>query len=102
ILEALGKGSVVPSRAAEHARVVTGTGDELERSLRGLDGVLSARVHLGVPAHDPLALEEKAPVATASVLIRHRGATPPIAAGEVQRLVSGAVSGLAPDQVSVV
>jgi type III secretion protein J len=102
ILEALGKGSVVPSRAAEHARVVTGTGDELERSLRGLDGVLSARVHLGVPAHDPLALEEKAPVATASVLIRHRGATPPIAVGEVQRLVSGAVSGLAPDQVSVV
>jgi len=102
ILEALGKGSLVPSRAAEHARVVTGTGDELERSLRGLDGVLSARVHLGVPAHDPLALDEKAPLATASVLIRHRGATPPVAVGEVQRLVAGAVPGLSPDQVSVV
>jgi len=102
ILEALGKGSVVPSRAAEHARVVTGTGDELERSLRGLEGVLSARVHLGVPAHDPLSLEEKEPPATASVLIRHRGATPPLAAGDVQRLVAGAIAGLLPEHVSVV
>jgi type III secretion protein J len=102
ILEALGKGSLVPSRAAEHARVVAGTGDELERSLRGLDGVLSARVHLGVPGHDPLAIDEQVVPATASVLIRHRGATPPLAVGEVQRLVAGAVPGLAAEQVSVV
>jgi type III secretion protein J len=102
LLEALGKGSLVPSRAAEHARVVTGTGDELERSLLGLDGVVSARVHLGVPGRDPLAFDEKAPLATASVLLRHRGPTPPISAGDVQRLVAGAVPGLAAEQVSVV
>jgi type III secretion protein J len=102
ILEALGKGSMVPSRIAEHARVIAGTSDELERSLRGLDGVLSVRVHLGVPGHDPLDLDEKAPVATASVLIRHRGATPPLTTAEVQRLVAGAVPGLLPEQVSVV
>ncbi|HTQ02650.1 MAG TPA: hypothetical protein VMI54_02295 [Polyangiaceae bacterium] len=102
ILEALGKGSMVPSRVAEHARVVTGTSDELERSLRGLDGVLSARVHLGVPGRDPLDLDEKPVAATASVLIRHRGATPPLTTAEVQRLVAGAVPGLAPEQVAVV
>jgi type III secretion protein J len=102
VLEALGKGSMVPSRVAEHARVITGTSDELERSLRGLDGVLSARVHLGVPARDPLDLGETPPTATASVLLRHRGATPPLTAAEVQRLVAGAVPGLLPDQVSVV
>jgi len=102
VLEALGKGSMVPSRVAEHARVITGTGDELERSLRGLDGVLSARVHLGVPAHDALDLGEKPPTATASVLLRHRGATPPLTAAEVQRLVAGAVPGLLPEQVAVV
>jgi type III secretion protein J len=102
VLDALGKGSLVPSRTAEHARVVTGTGDELERSLLGLDGVVSARVHLGVPAHDPLTFDDKPPAATASVLIRHRGVAPPIAAGEVQRLVAGAVPGLAAEQVSVV
>jgi type III secretion protein J len=102
VLEALGKGSLVPSRAAEHARVVTGTSDELERSLRGLDGVLSVRVHLGVPPRDPLAIDEKPLPATASVLIRHRGSAPPLAQGEVQRLVAGAVPGLAPEHVSVV
>jgi len=102
VLEALGRGSMVPSRLAEQARLVTGTSDELERSLRGLDGVLSARVHLGVPTQDPLALDEQAPPATASVLIRHRGATPPMAPGDVQRLISGAVPGLHADQVTVV
>lgn len=102
ILDALGKGSMVPSRVAEHARVIAGTSDELERSLRGLDGVLSARVHLGVPGRDPLDLDEKPPAATASVLLRHRGATPPLTQSEVQRLVAGAVPGLLPEQVSVV
>lgn len=102
VLEALGRGSMVPSRMTEQARLVTGTSDELERSLRGLDGVVSARVHLGVPTHDPLALDAQAPPATASVLIRHRGPTPPLATGDVQRLVSGAVPGLAAEQVTVV
>jgi type III secretory pathway lipoprotein EscJ len=36
------------------------------------------------------------------VLLRHRGAAPPIAPSDVQRLVAGAVSGLTPSQVSVV
>jgi type III secretion protein J len=102
VLEALGRGSMVPSRMTEQARLVTGTSDELERSLRGLDGVVSARVHLGIPTHDPLALDAQGPPATASVLIRHRGPTPPLAAGDVQRLVSGAVPGLNADQVTVV
>src|SRR3954452_10563866 len=70
VLDALGKGSMVPSRLSEQARLVTGTSDELERTLRGLDGVLSARVHLGVPARDALALEETCPPSTASVFIR--------------------------------
>jgi type III secretion protein J len=102
VLEAVGQGSMVPSRAAEHARWVAGTSGELERSLRALDGVVSARVHLAVPPRDTLSLGETAPPATASVLVRHRGATPPIATSDLQRLVAGAVPGLAPDQVSVI
>jgi type III secretion protein J len=102
VLDALGKGSLVPSRLAEHAKLVSGTSGELERSLRALDGMLSARVHLAVPPRDPLALGDQVIPATASVLLRHRGPTPPIAAAEVQRLVAGAVPGLAPAQVSVV
>jgi type III secretion protein J len=102
VLDALGKGSVVPSRAAEHARFVAGTAGELERSLRAVDGVLSVRVHLAVPPSDPLSGETKPTGPTASVLLRHRGATPPIATADIQRLVAGAIPGLGPAQVSVV
>jgi type III secretion protein J len=102
VLDALGKSSVVPSRTAEHARYVTGTAGELERSLRAVDGILSVRVHLAVPPTDPLAGEDKPVGPTASVLMRHRGATPPVATADVQRLVAGAVPGLLPTQVSVV
>ncbi len=102
VLDALGKGSIVPSRLSEHAKLVTGTGGDLERSLRALDGVVSARVLLAVPPRDPLALGENAPPITASVLIRHQGSRPPLASQEIQRLVAGAVPGLSPDSVSVV
>jgi type III secretion protein J len=102
VLEALGESSVVPSRLAEHAKWSAGIAGDLERSLRGVDGVLSARVHLGVPPAERLDPEGASEKPTAAVLIRHRGATPPVAAGEVQRLVGGAVPGLAPERVNVV
>ncbi len=102
LLEAVGKGSIVPSRSSEHAKLVAGTAGELERTLRSVDGVLSARVHLAVPLGDPLGSAEQKTEPTASVLLRHRGAAPPIGPGDVQRLVAGAVPGLDPKLVSVV
>ncbi len=102
VLEALGAGGVVPSRLAEQARLTVGVAGDLEHSLRTLDGVLSARVHLAIPEKDSLATDVPTDRPSASVLIRHRGATPPIAAGEVKRLVAGAVPNLAPEFVNVV
>jgi type III secretion protein J len=102
VLDALGKGSIVPSRTAEHAKLIVGTAGDLEHSLLAVDGVLSARVHLAVPEKTAFFDEGKEPAPTASVLIRHSGATPPIAVQQVQRLVAGAVPGLEPDHVSVV
>lgn len=101
VLDALGEGGLVPSRSAEHAKLVAGTAGDLERSLRAIDGVLSARVHLAVPPRAAFEGDKKE-TATASVLIRHRGATSPLAASDVQNLVAGAVTGLAADKVSVV
>ncbi len=43
-----------------------------------------------------------APKPTASVLLKHRGSTPPIDVHEVKRLVAGAAPGLAPEDVAVV
>lgn len=101
VLDAVGKGSLVPSEAAEHAQLIAGMAGDLERSLEGIDGVLTARVHLNVPASSPLR-DVAAPRGSASVLLEHRGSTPPISADAVQRLVAGGVAGLLPIDVAVV
>src|SRR3954454_10850849 len=53
MLEALGKGSLVPSQLTEHAQFVAGLSGELERTLAAIDGTLSARVHISLPENDP-------------------------------------------------
>jgi type III secretion protein J len=101
VIEAIGKGSLVPSEAAEHAQLVAGVAGELERSLQGIDGVLQARVHLNVPTPSPL--RDATPArGSAGVLVEHRGATPPVSAESIQRLVAGGVAGLVPADVAVV
>ncbi|HEY5145735.1 MAG TPA: hypothetical protein VII82_03170 [Polyangiaceae bacterium] len=101
MIDALGKGSLVPSEAAEHAQLVAGIAGELERSLEGIDGVLTARVHLNVPAPNPLR-DSVPPHGSAGVLIEHTGPTPPVSADSIQRLVAGGVAGLIPADVVVV
>lgn len=101
VLEAMDKGALVPSQTAEHAQLVRGTAGELERTLLEIDGVLAARVHLNLPEKDPLH-DGPTAKATASVLVEHRGATPPIGADAIQRLIAGGVQGLAPADVAVV
>lgn len=102
VLEAMGQGSLLPSRTLEHAKWLAGTAADLEASLRAVDGVLSAHVHLAAPERGPLETGEAVSKPSASVLLRHRGPTPPIAAGDVQRLVAGAVPGLTPEAVGVI
>jgi type III secretion protein J len=101
VLDAIGKGSLVPSEAAEHAQLVAGIAGDLERSLESIDGVLHARVHLNVPPPNPL--RDTAPArASASVLLEHRGATPPLSADAVARLVAGGVANMLQTDVAVV
>jgi type III secretion protein J len=101
VLDALGGNSLVPSRTAEHERLLAGVSGDLEHTLIGVDGVVSARVHLAVPRADPLAEGPAAPP-SASVLLRHHGSQPPLAEADVQGLVAGAVPGLSPERVTVV
>jgi type III secretion protein J len=102
VLDAVGKGALVPSEMAEHAQLVAGLEGELERTLQGVEGVLSARVHLNVAEADPAAERSFRPRSTASVLLAHRGSTPPLSNDDVQRLVAGGVPGLLPNDVAVV
>jgi len=102
VLDAVGKGALVPSEMAEHAELVAGLEGELERTLQGVEGVLSARVHLNVADVDAAAERGTHPRSTASVLLAHRGSTPPLSTDDVQRLVAGGVPGLLPSDVAVV
>jgi type III secretion protein J len=103
VLDAVGKGALVPSEAAEHAQLVAGVAGDLERTLETVDGVLSARVHLSLPEANPLR-DAREPVtrASASVLLAHRGSTPPLSSDSIQRLVAGGVAGMLPTDVTVV
>jgi type III secretion protein J len=95
---------IIPSPEADRAARIAAMASQIERSLGSIDGVHDARVHLDVPQTDPLvaALDGKSLKATASVLIRHRSANPPIQADDVRKLVAGAVSGLTAESIAVV
>jgi type III secretory pathway lipoprotein EscJ len=100
--EALGHGAFIPSRTDERAKLLMATAGELQRSLLGIDDVISARVHLAVPERDALAADAPSSPPTASVLLKHGHALPPLSTLDIQRLVAGAVPGLAPADVVVV
>jgi len=74
---------------------------ELARTIRGLDGVTGARVHLVLPRRQ--LFDEEAEQPSASVNIGVGGREPgPDQVRAIQNLVSGAVPGLKPDRVTVV
>lgn len=101
VLDAMDKGALVPSEAAEHAQIVAGLAGDLERTLESVDGILAARVHINLASKDPLR-DVPTGKPTASVLLEHRGSTPPITSEAVQRLVAGGIEGLSPFDVAVV
>lgn len=101
LLEIAQQKSLVPSVETEHVRLLVGAAQDLEGTLASIDRVVSARVHLAPGRRDPLTDVDMPESPSASVLIRYRGASSPIAAADVQRLVSGAVS-VPPDRVNIV
>ncbi len=104
LAETYGQPSLVPSATEERARFVRALGNDIERTLETIDGVVSARVHLVPPETDPLSPDAKARVeAQAGVLIKMRfGYEFPLSGPDIQKLVAGAVGGLKPQNVSVV
>jgi type III secretion protein J len=79
-------------------------GGELARSVESIDGVVEARVHLGLPQPDPLRPGDRGSP-RAGVLVKCRGpACGPVRALEpgIRSIVAGAVDGLDVSAVSVV
>jgi flagellar M-ring protein FliF len=80
-----------------HLRALEG---ELARTIRALDRVQAARVHLVLPER-PLFSREKAEP-SASIVLRVRGQLEPQQVRAIRHLVASAVNGLKPQRVSVV
>ncbi len=85
----------------ERARLNYGMSQELSNSIRNIDGVIEARVHLTMPEPDPLSKEVKP--ASASVFVKYRpGFDLQGETGAIKSLVTNAVEGLTYDRVSVI
>ena len=93
--DALGATSFVQN--INHLRALEG---ELARTIRALDRVQAARVHLVLPER-PLFSRDKAE-ASASIVLKVRGALEPQQVRAIRHLVASAVNGLKPERVSVV
>ena len=93
--EALGTTSFVQN--INHLRALEG---ELSRTIKAIDRIQSARVHLVLPER-PLFSREK-PEPSASIVVRVRGALEPQQVRAIRHVVASAVNGLKPQRVSIV
>jgi flagellar M-ring protein FliF len=93
--DALGATSFVQN--INHLRALEG---ELSRTIRSLDRVLAARVHLVLPER-PL-FSREAPEASASIVLKVRGKLEPQQVNAIRHLTASAVTGLKPERVSIV
>lgn len=80
-----------------HLRALEG---ELSRTIRAIDRVQGARVHLVLPER-PLFSRDR-PEPSASIVLKVRGSLDPQQVRAVRHLVASAVNGLKPERVSIV
>jgi flagellar M-ring protein FliF len=93
--DALGATSFVQN--INHLRALEG---ELSRTIRALDRVQAARVHLVLPER-PL-FSRETPEASGSIVLKVRGRLEPAQVNAIRHLTASAVSGLKPERVSIV
>jgi flagellar M-ring protein FliF len=93
--DALGTTSFVQN--INHLRALEG---ELARTIKAIDRIQAARVHLVLPER-PL-FSREAPEPSASIVVRVRGMLEPQQVRAIRHLVASAVNGLKPQRVSIV
>jgi flagellar M-ring protein FliF len=93
--DALGTTSFVQN--INHLRALEG---ELARTIRAIDRVQAARVHLVLPERPLFARETPEP--SASIVVRVRGSLEPQQVRAIRHVVASAVNGLKPQRVSIV
>jgi len=98
--EVFQKQGLVSTPSEERMRYIYAVSQELSQTLRNVDGVVSARVHVVIPANDPLS--EKMRPSSAAVFIKHRPDVDiRLLAPTVKDMVAHSIEGLSHDQVSL-
>ncbi|NVM90477.1 type III secretion system inner membrane ring lipoprotein SctJ [Variovorax sp. SG517] len=98
--EVFQKQGLVSTPSEERMRYIYAVSQELSQTLRNVDGVVSARVHVVIPANDPLS--EKTRPSSAAVFIKHRPDVDiRLLAPAVKEMVAHSIEGLTHDQVSL-
>ena len=94
------KQGLVSTPSEERMRYIYAVSQELSQTLRSVDGVVSARVHVVIPANDPLS--DKLRPSSAAVFIKHRPDVDlRLLTPAVKDLVAHSIEGLNYDQVSL-
>lgn len=92
---------MVSTPIEERARLMYALSQELSRTVSEIDGVYSARVHLVLPANDPL--RQNLTPSSASVFVRYDKSAPIEAlTPQIKMLVANGIEGLTYDKVSVI
>lgn len=95
------KEGLISSPLEEQARYLYALSQELSNTLRQVDGVLTARVHLVLPERG--ALEENALPSSAAVFIKHQsGYNLDTLQPQIRKLVTNSIPGLTAEKVSIV
>jgi len=94
------KQGLVSTPSEERMRYIYAVSQELSQTLRSIDGVVSARVHVVIPSNDPMS--DKIRPSSAAVFIKHRPDVDlRLLAPAVKDLVAHSIEGLTADQVSL-
>ena len=93
--DALGTTSFVQN--INHLRALEG---ELSRTIRGIDRIQAARVHLVIPERPLFARDKAEP--TASIVLKVRGQLEAQQVRAIRHLTASAVNGLKPERISIV
>ena len=107
LTEVFAAGGLVPTASEEKAKWLNGIQGDLARTLKSIDGVLDARVHIVIPEDSVLRVkEEDKAMATASVwykyATRDKKSPKPLTDQEVAELVANSVEKLKPEHVKVI
>ncbi len=94
------KQGLVSTPAEERMRYIHAVSQELSQTLRKVDGVVDARVHVVIPANDPLS--DRVRPSSAAVFIKHAPDTDlRLLAPAVKDMVAHSIEGLTHDKVAL-